>query len=183
VVAGVRRRDLRGNRADFLPRRAGHHTKRVMRDPITAARELLSLEAARPLDAAQLAQWQTLAAAVFPRDYAREQRTAIRLCGQAPMQVQIDERAFSVVDMSWGGLALSGDTSHLPQGETRRITAVRRSDDEAWQPLSVAVRVRSLRDGVAGLSITEPDPMRVNSFFSRAYYPLYLAQVGAIAAP
>ncbi|MCC6806084.1 MAG: hypothetical protein IT381_01560 [Deltaproteobacteria bacterium] len=151
----------------------------------TAARELYALEALRPLDAPSLKRWQELAAIVFPHNGAGEQRKSARLRGGGRVMARIggadgSAAILEITDVSWGGLSLGGDHIALEDGSPVEVTAIWSAIDRTWQQVELACRVRAGRHS-AGLVLTERDAHRRHDYFARAYYPLYLDHLRALA--
>jgi hypothetical protein len=156
-----------------------------MSDKKTLARELYDLEQVHlsgALDAAQTERWQALAKQVFARE-DEDRRMSSRISGAGKAKVKVGDKVstFEVIDVSWGGLRIKGKgADKLDDGAEATLTSV--LVDDAWIDLTVSLRVvRRQGKGAAALSLVDLDTPRRQRFFEKAYYPMYLGHLKAIA--
>jgi hypothetical protein len=156
-----------------------------MSDKKTLAHELYHLERAHQagaLDEAQQARWQDLARQVFARSQ-EERRRSSRIVGAGKAKVKIGDKetTFDVVDVSWGGLQIKGrGASKLQDGEGATLTSVLVGD--AWSEVEIGVKVvRQQGKSAAALRLDDLATPRRQRFFEKAYYPMYLGHLKALA--
>ncbi|MCC6807746.1 MAG: hypothetical protein IT381_10000 [Deltaproteobacteria bacterium] len=154
------------------------------------AKELYDLELihqVQPLDEGQQERWNALANLVFARGENDERRLSSRLGesakAKAKLKIGDKEATFDVVNVSWGGLQLKGKGAEkLGDGTDATLVSFFTRDEGAWAPLAVDFRVvRKQGKTSAALVLTDLDPPRRRAFFQKAYYPLYLEHIKAIA--
>ena len=147
------------------------------------AAELYALETQRPLTGAQMERWCELAAVLFGRTGPHEQRSSPRLTGSA--QVLVGVEAFDIVDVNWTGLRIEGPgTAGLSVGSPVKITGIRTNASEAWQHVALSCSVTAERGQGSHrvLVLTEENARERHDYFMRAYYPVYLSYLRALAS-
>lgn len=155
-----------------------------MSDLKALARELYDLEQIyrqRALDADQARRWQELAKLVFSRARDRRRSSRIAGAGKAKLRVANKESTFDVVDVSWGGLGIKGrGADNLGDGAEAELVSV--FVDGEWIDLTLGFKVvRQPQKNTAALQLIDLDTPRRQRFFEKAYYPMYLGHLKALA--